>query len=253
MLAVVMTIAIYWHGVGTDESGEGGGTYSRGVSCVLSIILVCDRTLWTLMPFHFGARYALITYAQCNALDGFRVMDHFSGMGAECIVGREVHSDGGIHLHCFIDFGRKFRSRRTDIFDVDGRHPNIAPSYGTPWRGYDYAIKDGDVICGGLERPEEPRSKRVTKDWDPWTEITNARDREHFWELVHHLDPKAAACNYGQLAKYADWRFAAKPPVYESPGGIEFIGGDVDGRDAWCDQSGIRSGVPLVGESCPSP
>lgn len=205
------------------------------------------------MPFHFGARYALITYAQCNALDGFRVMEHFSGLGAECIVGREIHADGGIHLHCFIDFGRKFRSRRTDIFDVDGRHPNIAPSYGTPWRGYDYAIKDGDVICGGLERPEEPRSKRVTKDWDPWTEITNARDREHFWELVHHLDPKAAACSYGQLAKYADWRFAAKPPQYESPGGIEFIGGDVDGRDAWCDQSGIRSGDPLVGTSVTSP
>lgn len=200
------------------------------------------------MPFHFNARYALITYSQCDALDGFRVMDHFSGLGAECIIGREIHQDGGIHLHCFIDFGRKFRSRRTDIFDVDGRHPNIEQSYGTPWRGYDYAIKDGDVICGGLERPEEPRAKRVAKDWDAWTEITNARDREHFWELVHHLDPKAAACNHGQLAKYADWRFATVTPVYESPGGISFVGGDVDGRDAWCDQSGIRSGEPPLGK-----
>ncbi|AXL65871.1 replication-associated protein [Spider associated circular virus 1] len=199
------------------------------------------------MPFVFQARYSLLTYAQCDALDGFRVMEHLSGLGAECIVGREVHADGGVHLHCFVDFGRKFRSRKTDIFDVDGRHPNIVGSYGTPWRGYDYAIKDGDVICGGLERPEEPRSKRVTKDWDAWTEITNARDREHFWELVHHLDPKAAACNHGQLAKYADWRFRVKPAVYESPGGVSFVGGDADGRDAWCDQSGIRSGEPLVG------
>lgn len=175
-------------------------------------------------------------------------MDHFCGLGAECIIGREIHQDGGIHLHCFIDFGRKFRSRRTDIFDVDGRHPNINQSYGTPWRGYDYAIKDGDVICGGLERPEEPRAKRVAKDWDAWTEITNARDREHFWELVHHLDPKAAACNHGQLAKYADWRFAEVAPVYESPRGVEFIGGDADGRDAWCDQSGVRSGDPPLGK-----
>lgn len=205
------------------------------------------------MPFYFNARYALVTYAQCDDLDGFRVMDHFSGLGAECIIAREVHADAGLHLHCFVDFGRKFRSRGTDIFDVDGRHPNILPSYGTPWGGYDYAIKDGDVICGGLERPEEPRAKRVTKDWAAWTEITNARDREHFWELVHHLDPKAAACNHGQLAKYADWRFAVAPPVYESPSGVEFVDGDVDGRDAWVDQSGIRSGEPLIGESYPSP
>jgi len=204
------------------------------------------------MSFHFNARYALLTYAQSADLDGFRVMDHLSGLGGECIIGRESHADGGIHLHCFVDFGRKFRSRRTAIFDVEGRHPNIAQSYGTPWAGYDYAIKDGDVICGGLGRPEEPRSKRVKKDWDQWTEITCARDRDHFWELVHHLDPKAAACSYGQLAKYAEFRFATKPPVYESPGGIEFVGGDVDGRNAWCDQSGIQSGEPLVGESCPS-
>lgn len=204
------------------------------------------------MSFHFNARYALLTYSQCGDLDGFLVMDLISGLGGECIIGREIHADSGTHLHCFVDFGRKFRSRRTAIFDVEGRHPNISQSYGTPWAGFDYAIKDGDVICGGLGRPEEPRSKRVKKDWDQWTEITSARDREHFWELVHHLDPKAAACSYSQLAKYAEFRFAIKPPLYESPAGIQFVSGDVDGRDAWCDQSGIRSGIPLVGESCPS-
>lgn len=200
------------------------------------------------MPFHCNARYFLITYAQCGDLDGFRVMDHFSGLGAECIIGREVHEDGGLHLHCFIDFGRKFRSRRTDIFDVDGRHANIEPSYGTPWGGFDYAIKDGDVICGGLERPEQPRSERVKKDWAQWNEITNATDRDHFWELVHHLDPKAAACNYGQLAKYADWRFAPEPPVYEHDQRITFVDGHDDGRNAWVEQSGLRSDEPLVGE-----
>lgn len=199
------------------------------------------------MPFRFQARYALLTYAQCGDLDGFRVMDMLSGLGAECIIGREVHEDGGLHLHCFIHFERQFRSRRIDIFDVDGRHPNITASKGAPWGGYDYAIKDGDVICGGLERPEEPGAKRVAKDWAAWSEITNARDRDHFWELVHHLDPKAAACNHGQLAKYADWRFATKPPVYASPDGITFIGRDDDGRGAWVDQSGVESGEPLIG------
>lgn len=229
-----------------------GCTYTQRWLRFQAIILVSPGTSESQMPFRFQARYALLTYAQCGDLDGFRVMDHLSGLGAECIVGREVHEDGGLHLHCFVDFGRKFTSRRTDIFDVDGRHPNIEASLGTPWRGYDYAIKDGDVICGGLERPDEPRAERVKKDWAVWSEITNARDREHFWELVHHLDPKAAACNYGQLAKYADWRFAEVSPEYEHDGGISFVDGDVDGRNAWCEQSGISSGEPLLGTSVTS-
>lgn len=199
------------------------------------------------MPFCVQSRYILLTYAQCGDLDGFSVMDHLSGLGGECIIGREEHADLGLHLHCFVDFGRKFRSRRTDIFDVDGRHPNISGSYGTPWAGFDYAIKDGDVICGGLERPEEPRSKRVAKNGAQWAEITDARDRDHFWELVHYLDPEAAARSYGQLAKYCDFRFSDPDPVYESPRGIDFIPGDVDGRDEWFAQSGIGSGEPLLG------
>lgn len=200
-------------------------------------------------PFSVQSRYLLLTYAQCGDLDGFSVMDHLSGLGGECIIAREEHADLGLHLHCFVDFGRKFRSRRTDIFDVDGRHPNIQGSYGTPWAGFDYAIKDGDVICGGLDRPEEPRSKRVAKNGDQWTEITNARDRDHFWELVHYLDPEAAARSYGQLAKYVDFRFSDPDPVYESPGGLDFIPGDVDGRDEWLNQSGIGSGEPLLGKA----
>ena len=102
------------------------------------------------MSFSFNARYALFTYPQCGDLDPFAVSDHFSEMGAECIVAREAHADGGTHLHAFVDFGRKYRTRRVDAFDVAGQHPNVSPSHGTPAKGYDYAIKDGDVVAGGL-------------------------------------------------------------------------------------------------------
>lgn len=175
-------------------------------------------------------------------------MERFSQLGAECIVAREHHEDGGLHLHCFADFGRKFRSRATDIFDVDGHHPNIEPSRGTPEKGYDYAIKDGDVVAGGLERPVGASGGGARSTFDKWTEITSAPDRETFWELCHQLDPKAAACSYGQLAKYADWKFAEVPAEYESPGGIDFIEGDVDGRDQWVSEAGLGGGNPPVGE-----
>jgi len=182
-------------------------------------------------------------------------MDLFSSLGAECIVGRELHEDGGIHLHVFVDFGRRFRSRKSSIFDVGGFHPNVVASQGTPDKGYAYATKDGDVICGGLAKPDGvTRRTGDSKTDTKWAEITSAQSRTEFWNLLHELDPKSAACNFNSLQKYADWKFAAVPPVYESPAGIEFVNGEIDGRDDWLSQSGIGSGEPLVGKlSCTYP
>uniref|UniRef100_A0A8A4XCI3 Replication-associated protein n=1 Tax=Turdus hortulorum Genomoviridae sp. TaxID=2814995 RepID=A0A8A4XCI3_9VIRU len=200
------------------------------------------------MSFSFHARYALITYSQCGTLDPFRVMDRFSELAAECIIGREYHADGGIHLHCFVDFGRKFRSRKADVFDVGEHHPNFEQSRGTPEKGYDYAIKDGDVVCGGLARPTPAvRSGAVTAD-SKWHTITSAETRNQFWELCHKLDPKAAAVNFSSLQKYCDWKFAPNVAEYESPTGVGFFGGEIDGRDDWLLQSGIGSEIPLVVE-----
>lgn len=206
------------------------------------------------MPaFVHNYRYALLTYSQCGDLDGWRVMERISSLGGECIIGREYHEDGGLHLHCFVDFGRKFRSRKTDVFDVDGRHPNVDPTKRTPWAHYDYAIKDGDVICGGLGRPQPgPMGNRTSAD--DWARITQAEDRDEFWALLHELDPKAAACSFTALTKYADWRFAEVPPEYEHDGRVKFVPGDVDGRDDWLSQSGIGLDEPYLGkENVPPP
>lgn len=200
------------------------------------------------MPFHCNARYFLITYAQCGDLSEWSVLDRFVSLGAECIIGREHHADLGLHLHVFADFGRKFRSRKTDVFDVDGRHANIQPSKGTPEKGYDYAIKDGDIVAGGLARPSGRAGSGKT--FDLWSEIAGAEDREEFWRLVEELDPKSMCCSFGQLQKFADWRFAEVPPVYESPRGFEFVGGDVDGRDDWLASTGIGLGQSSVVGKC---
>lgn len=214
-----------------------------------AITLVCpgpQRAQHVMPAFVHNYRYALLTYPQCGDLDPWRVMERLSSLGAECIIGREHHEDGGLHLHVFADFGRKFRSRKTDILDVDGRHPNVEPSQGTPEKGYDYAIKDGDVVCGGLGRPE-PSGVGAGPSADKWTRITQAESRDEFWALVHELDPKAAACSFNALSKYADWRFAEVPPEYEHDAGITFVPGDADGRDDWVSQSGIRLEQPFLG------
>uniref|UniRef100_A0A8A4XC64 Replication-associated protein n=1 Tax=Turdus hortulorum Genomoviridae sp. TaxID=2814995 RepID=A0A8A4XC64_9VIRU len=198
------------------------------------------------MSFAFHARYVLLTYSQCGELDAFRVMDRISELAGECIIGRESHSTGGFHLHCFVDFGRKFRSRKADVFDVGGFHPNISKSRGYPEKAYDYAIKDGNVICGGLARPTPEVRGGDGSVHSKWTAITSAANRDEFWELVHELDPKSAATAFSQLQKYCDWKFAPHVAAYESPTGIEFVGGEVDGRDDWLLQSGIGAETPLI-------
>jgi len=183
------------------------------------------------MPsFRFQARYALLTYPQCGHLDPFAVVDHLAGLGAECIIGRENHADGGIHLHAFVDFGVKYRSRNPRAFDVNGCHPNVSPSRGKPEEGYDYAIKDGDVVAGGLERPG---GGRVDATNGVWAEIVNASDEQEFWSLCESLAPRSLVTSFTQLRAYAAWKF---PPIrveYETPAGINIDTSWVVELDRW--------------------
>jgi len=189
-----------------------------------------------------NSRYVLLTYSQCGELSPDRVVDCLSGLAGKCIVGREHHQDGGLHLHVFCDFGRKFRCRRADVFDVDGKHPNVVPSYGTPEKGWDYACKDGDVVGGDLGRPARPSRGDLDGESDSlWCRITEAKDRDQFWELVHQYDPRAAVTSFPAISKYCDWKFAYHPPVYESPAGATYLGAESDGRAAWVRQALIGS------------
>ncbi|UJO02113.1 Rep [Molossus molossus associated gemykibivirus 1] len=127
------------------------------------------------MAFRFKRRYALLTYAQCGDLDPHRIVQLLSEMGAECIIGRENHADGGIHLHAFVDFGREYSTRNARCFDVEGHHPNVLPGKKTPEKMFDYATKEGDVVAGGLERPH---GSDVHQSRDPWHEIILADTRD---------------------------------------------------------------------------
>lgn len=171
------------------------------------------------MPFRLQARYVLLTYAQCGELDPHQIVCLLSSLGAECIIGRESHRDQGIHLHAFVDFGRKYRTSDERAFDVDGCHPNIAPSRRTPEKMYDYAIKDGDVVAGGLERPVR---SGVPDEGDIWRQICDAADRDEFWELVRELAPRALLTSFTSLRAYADWHYRAIRAPYSTPEGITF-------------------------------
>ncbi|AIF76264.1 Rep1 [Rhinolophus associated gemykibivirus 2] len=190
------------------------------------------------MSTRWQFRYCLLTYPQCGNLDAFDVVDHLSTLGAECIVGREHHENGGVHLHAFVDFGRKFRSRNVRAFDVDGRHPNVEPTRSTPSAGWDYATKDGDIIAGGLARPGDSIVSDKT-----WSTIVAAKDAEEFWDLCASLAPRALVCNFSSLRSYADWRFMPKPPTYVQPGGVRIDTSSCPRLDEWV-QSNLTTRQP---------
>jgi len=166
------------------------------------------------MPFDFHCRYGLFTYAQCADLDPWAVCNHFASLSAECIIGREEHADGGTHLHAFVDFGRRRRFRVVSFADVCDFHPNISKSRGTPEHGYDYAIKDGEVVAGGLERPKPVHilSKNAI-----WSQILDATSRDEFFQLVRELAPADLAKCFPALSRFADSEYATPCPEYEGP------------------------------------
>ncbi len=192
-------------------------------------------------PVTFKFRYALLTYAQCGDLDPWAIVDMLAELRAECIIGREPHADGGIHLHCFADFGRTFRSRRADIFDVQGRHPNVRHVGKTPELVFDYAIKEGDVVAGGAERPTEHRSALAGQD-AIWHKIAGAETQEEFFQLCGDLAPRSLCINFNSLQSFAAWRYRVDRAEYRHPDGVSFAQDKVAELDAWAQGNVGRTG-----------
>lgn len=222
-------------------------TFTQGLDGLFNFLRFVPNTL---MPsFDFHSRYGLFTYSQSDGLDAFDVVNHFASLGAECIIGREDHADGGTHLHCFADFGRKRRFRRPLFADVGGYHPNIQPSRGTPGTAYDYAIKDGDVVGGGLERPVESggRSRTTGGSDDAMAALVAIDDEQTFWATCREVAPGLLLRCHSSLESYAKRRFAARVQEYSHPQQLVFRDEGILDLVAWreanlCESSGSSGG-----------
>ncbi len=193
------------------------------------------------MTFKFNARYALLTYAQCGELDPWRVVECFTLLRGECIVAREAHANDGTHLHAFVDFGRQRTFRRPNVFDVDGHHPNISPTHSTPQAGFDYACKDGDIVAGGLARPDGSQAARQP---DRWPHVIAAPDREEFMRRLMEHYPRVMVSSFGSVTKYCDWKYRVDPDPYTTPQGISFDTSNFPQLDEW---ASTTLGTEMVG------
>jgi len=200
------------------------------------------------MSFRFSAKYGLFTYAQCGTLDPLAVVNHFASLRSECIIGRENHADGGVHLHAFAMWESRYQTRDVRKFDVEGCHPNVVGGYGTPEKGWDYATKDGDIVGGGLERPS---GDSLDKAGNKWSAIIKSETAVEFWDAVARLDPRSLCCSFVSLEKYAAWKYRPDVAEYGTPEGITFDTGELDRLPQWVDSN---LGGHLIGKKvirCP--
>ena len=185
------------------------------------------------MTFRFQAKYGLLTYAQSEGLDPFRIVEHLSNLGAECIVGRELHDDGGTHYHAFFMFDRKFQSRNARVFDIDSYHPNILRGIKTPEQMYDYAVKDGDVCGGGLERPD-PRGKSTQSTDEFWSNVFDAETKEETLRIARESGVGLFGRYFFQVRAIAEGKAIRSPLDYVSPPELEWELGPYPELSDWC-------------------
>nr|QXN75629.1 MAG: replication associated protein [Genomoviridae sp.] len=184
--------------------------------------------------FRLQARYVLLTYSQCGDLDPWLVCERLATLHAECLIGRETHRDGGFHLHAFVDFGKKVDLRDSRLFDIGDQHPNIAPCGRTPQKMLDYAVKDGDIVAGGLPLI---LGDEVSSADTLWHRIANAATVDEFWDLVRELAPRALLCNHQSLRAYAEWHYRPPTLVYQHPRELRICADRLPELDEWVRES----------------
>lgn len=176
------------------------------------------------------AHFILLTYSQADD-DSLptQIVSLLGELGGECIVCRELHSDGGVHWHVLCEFEQPFSTRNARKFDCGGFHPNIKKvTRGTEESVWDYVTKDGDVVAGGLERPtNNSRSSHRGSVWEgeytsKWAYIVDSPTKDEFYSRLAREDPRSLACSYASIAKYADWKYREIPEEYCSPPDFQF-------------------------------
>lgn len=128
--------------------------------------------------FKFDSASAFLTYPQLDAT----VQALYEALCAVAPVEwarvcRELHEDGQPHLHAVVKFKSRVQSRRPDIFDFAGKHPNIQ-SIRSIAKALEYVSKDGDFEDFGAVPTFKKRS---------WEDIVSAAggDEGDWLRVVH--------------------------------------------------------------------
>lgn len=173
----------------------------------------------------------LLTYAQVGV--GFNtepLVDALERLGAVHRLGRELHKDGGIHYHCYVDFGRPFEFENCHKFCHGGPPSAGCPTGGhchirvvrrTPHYAWDYVGKDGDVVSENCPRPLVVKGQSERKA--EWVYCLDATDFNNFYERVKEVDPASLVKSSTSVEHCAKRLFRQRKPQTSEPVvGLEF-------------------------------
>lgn len=130
----------------------------------------------------------------------------------------ERHQEGGRHWHVIAFWERPLRSRKVDVFDIDGIHPHIQMARQTPKdldRMWEYIHKEeGGMQWGPYEGPIKVDTSIKTKRGQ-WSYIVDADNEEEFRERVRRIDPQAHVLQHDKIASYVRKTYGKAEEEYE--------------------------------------
>ncbi|AIF34810.1 replication-associated protein [Sewage-associated circular DNA virus-3] len=131
------------------------------------------------------------------------------------LIAREQHSDGGLHLHAYLHFGRRRRFTSADAFDVDGFHPNIQKPRSAR-----------NVIAYCSKEDTEPMANFDYTSGEPnggWSEILGrTSSKDEFLEEVRTHFPRDYVLSLERLLFFCEWRFGRDETEYTGRSRTEF-------------------------------
>lgn len=110
-----------------------------------------------------GQRF-LLTYPQCPHSAAGALSDKCAQMGSQrYLVCKELHADGGEHLHAYVEFPAMQTYLDPKSWDFDGHHGNYQAARSAN-RAAGYVAKDGDLVAVGFTPAEIETLKRRVRE-----------------------------------------------------------------------------------------
>lgn len=159
-----------------------------------------------------------------------------------CIrIGRESHSDGGIHFHVFLSFESPVTVQSSDAFDYFGSHGNIKSVRTTPRKVYDYVGKDDDVVYEYGTAPDETGNDAGSNS-ARWHDIVGCDSKESFLSAVRSQAPRDWVLSLDRILAYAEYAYPTIVPEYQSPA-VATAYERIPGLAGWKRQAAIGTAV----------
>ena len=198
-----------------DSGDDGAFRFPRHLDLdALEGVGLASRRINTGRP-RYAARRIMLTFSQAgHAWPYLQLVKVLEDLGAKYRLGRERHQDGGCHYHCYIDFERPLDFENIHRFCVGERregsrsrcpgqtHCNILVARRTPWRVFDYAGKDGDILCENATRPPVTGAG-ATRD-DKWATSMLASGKDEFLQDIKSHSPRDSVIYRRQLQYHCE-------------------------------------------------